>query len=317
MTTPLLIAVIALLAVAFVLWPFLRKGAAPAGLLVIPPAEDREEELNEEKRTLYRALKEIEFDYRAGHLSDDDYQALRARYEARAAQVLREVDQLEARQPKMKQREPVPTPPSRAGERRAWTWSPVGITAGAILLVIFGVTLGLGVGRYTEPDRTVVPPGSRLPVPIEGETPPAGMSARTGDNAPRRPVPPEMLAGMLQAARTSLFEGRYQEAIAAYQAVLKRDPKNVDALTHLALVVAIGGHTDPALESLDKALAIDPDYTPAYLYRGQILYEVKKDYQGAIAAWEKFVALIPPGEDRARVTRMIQEAKERLAKPQR
>src|SRR4029450_12863456 len=33
----------------------------------------------------------------------------------------------------------------------------------------------------------------------------------------------------------------YGEAIAAYQAVLKRDPKNVDAMTHLALIVAIGG----------------------------------------------------------------------------
>jgi len=299
-TTLLLIALIALPALAFILWPFLRKGTAPAGFLVIPPADAREGELNEEKRTLYRALKEIEFDYRAGHLSEEDYQAIRARYEARAAQVLKELDRLEARRPKVKQREPVPAVPSRARERRAWTRSPVAITAGAILLLLFGITVGLGVARYTQPDRTTVPPGSRLP-----------------DSTPSRPVPPEMLAGMLQAARSSLFEGRYQEAIAAYQAVLKRDPKNVDALTHLALIVAIGGHTDPALESLDKALAIDSNYPPAYLYRGQILYEAKKDYRGAIAAWEKFVALVPQGEDRARVTQMIQEAKARLANPQR
>jgi len=32
-----------------------------------------------------------------------------------------------------------------------------------------------------------------------------------------------MLQGMLSAARTSLFAGRYGEAIAAYQAILKRD----------------------------------------------------------------------------------------------
>src|SRR5256886_13264130 len=70
---------------------------------------------------------------------------------------------------------------------------------------------------------------------------------------------------MLQAARASLFEGRYGEAIAAYQAVLKRDPKNVDALTHLGLIVAIGGHADTALETLDRALAIDPTYPPALL----------------------------------------------------
>ena len=125
-------------------------------------------------------------------------------------------------------------------------------------------------------------------------------------------VPPEVLQGMLQAARSSLGAGRYGEAIAAYQAVLKRDPKNVDAMTHLALIVAIGGgpeHADRALETFDKALAIDPSYLPALLYRGQVLYEVKKDVGGAIRSWEKFMALAPPGEDRDRVAKMIADAR--------
>ena len=64
---------------------------------------------------------------------------------------------------------------------------------------------------------------------------------------PGKPIPAEMLAGMLNAARASLREGRYSEAIAAYQAVLKRDPRNVDATTHLGLIVAIGGHADASL----------------------------------------------------------------------
>jgi cytochrome c-type biogenesis protein CcmH/NrfG len=123
-----------------------------------------------------------------------------------------------------------------------------------------------------------------------------------------------MLQGMLQAARGSLFEGRYSEAIAAYQAVLKRDPKNVDAMTHLGLIVALGGHVDQALETIDRALAIDPAYPPALLYRGQILLESRRDPQAAIASWERFVAVVPPGEDRDRVARMIEEAKRRPAR---
>jgi cytochrome c-type biogenesis protein CcmH/NrfG len=122
------------------------------------------------------------------------------------------------------------------------------------------------------------------------------------------------MQGMLEAARASLFEGRYGEAIAAYQAVLKRDPKNVDAMTHLALIVAIGGHADSALETLDKALAIDPNYLPALLYRGQVLYESKKDVSGAVRSWEKFLAIAPPGEDRDRVVKMIADAKSQPAK---
>jgi tetratricopeptide (TPR) repeat protein len=117
------------------------------------------------------------------------------------------------------------------------------------------------------------------------------------------------MRGMLQAARGSLSEGRYSEAIAAYQAVLKRDPKNVDAMTHLGLIVAIGGHADSALETFDKALAIDPDYPPALLYRGQVLYEAKKDVDGAVRAWERFVEVAPTAEDRARVQKLIAEAK--------
>ncbi len=316
MTTLLFVAVIALPALAFILWPFLRKGTAGAGLLVVPSADDRDEELNEEKRALYRALKEIEFDYQAGHLSEDDYRALRGPCEARAAQVLKELDQIEASHPTAKQRQPALTAPSPTRAPRPWTRSALRLTVGGVLLLVFGVMVGLGVARYTEPDRTAVPPGSRLPVPIEGQMPPSGMPP-AGEGSPSRPVPPEMLAGMLRAARASLLAGRYQEAIAAYQAALKRDPKNVDALTHLALIVAIGGHSDAALEALAKALAIDPNYPPGHLYRGQILYEVKKDYRGAIQAWEKFVALVPQGEDRARVALMIQEAKGRLLTPQR
>src|SRR5713226_7246806 len=121
-------------------------------------------------------------------------------------------------------------------------------------------------------------------------------------------IPPEMLARMLRGARQNLTEGRYPDAIAAYHAVLRRDGKNVDAMTHLALIVAMGGHADAALETFDKALKINPDYTPALLYRGQVLYELKRDYAGAIKAWQRFMALAPPGEDRDRVTALIRDA---------
>jgi hypothetical protein len=40
-----------------------------------------------------------------------------------------------------------------------------------------------------------------------------------------------------------------------------------------------------------------------------VLYEVKKDVNGAVRSWEKFVALSPPGEDRSRVLTMIEEAR--------
>jgi tetratricopeptide (TPR) repeat protein len=181
-----------------------------------------------------------------------------------------------------------------------------------VVLVVFGVIIGINANRFTEPDQTMTPPGSRLPVPGPGPSADAGASPVGPPNMrlePGKPIPPEILAGMLNAARQSLFDGNYQQAIAAYQAVLKRDAKNVDALTHLGLIVAIGGHADSALETIDKALAIDPKYPPAYLYRGQVLFEQKQDYAGAVKSWQQFLALVPRGEDHDRVAALLETAK--------
>jgi len=189
------------------------------------------------------------------------------------------------------------------------------MVAGGLALLALGIALGSGVSRYAKPDDTMVPPGSRIPVPTLPDPGPLLPGAPGTGAASMKSIPPEILARMLEAARQSLSEGRYQEAIAAYQAVLKRDPKNVDAMTHLALIVAIGGHADAALETFDKALSFDPKYAPALLYKGQVLYEVKQDYPGAVKVWERYLALGPTGEDRQRVVALIQEAKSKAPRP--
>lgn len=293
--------VIAIPAMAFTLWPLLRGGRT---MLALPP--DPRERLLEDKHRILSALRELGFEHDAGHVSDEDYAELQARYEAEAAVILGELDRFSVKE----QPAPAPAPPS-APRRPVWR-HPVAVAAGALGLLLFGVALGAGVVRNTAPDPTAgqPAPGSR---PLADAGAP-GMPGPVMGGGPRV-VTPEILQGMLQAARTSLFAGRYTEAIAAYQAILKRDPKNVDALTHMGLIVAIGGHADSALETFDKALALDPNYGPALLYRGQVLDEVKHDVPAAIRSWEKFVAVTPAGEDRDRVAQMIAEAKARADKP--
>lgn len=288
-------------ALVFALWPLLARRPGAGTFLPVPP--DAREQLTERKRQALRALRELMFEHDAGHVSDDDYAELRARYEAEAAEVLAELDRLGA-PPAPAARQVEPSPPA-AAPARGWR-HPVAIAVGAVALVVFGIGLGVGIVRYTEPDATA---SMAVPGPL-ASLPPASGGEDGGQGAPR-PVPPAMLQGMLQAARSSLFEGRYGEAIAAYQAVLKRDPRNVDAMTHLGLIVALGGHTDAALETFDRALGIDPGYAPALLYRGQVLYENRRDVPGAIASWEKYLAVAPPGEDRQRVEKLIAEARAR------
>lgn len=300
------IAAIALPALAIALWPLLRGGSG--GTTASPAAPpDRRLELSEEKASAYRALKELAFDHEAGSLSDDDFQALRDRYEGRAADLLTKLDALGG----------VATPPAAeraTPARHAWTRSPAAIAVGGMALLALGITLGVGLSWYSAPDPTAVPAGSGMSMPgMSGPMlPDAGplLPGAPGTGAAAgKPIPPEIMARMLQAARESLNAGRYPEAIAAYQAVLKRDEKNVDAMTHLAVIVAMGGHADAAIESFDKALKIDPKYTPALMYKGQVLYEIKQDYAGAIKAWERFVSLTPVGEDRRRIAVLIEEAR--------
>ncbi|HET7874368.1 MAG TPA: tetratricopeptide repeat protein, partial [Methylomirabilota bacterium] len=206
-------------------------------------------------------------------------------------------------------------PAPRPGERerrtpgapasKGWTRHPATLVAGALGLLVFGVVLGAGVSRFSEQSEPMAPPAGGRPA----SSPPAAVPGPMAGAEPGKPLPAEVLRGMLGAARQSLTEGRYSEAIAAYQAVLKRDPKNVDALTHLGLIVAIGGHADAALETFDKALAIDPRYAPAHLYRGEVLYEVKQDYPGAVRAWERYLELEPSGPERNRIVALVKEAR--------
>ena len=304
-----LIAAIVVPALAIVLWPLLGGRAAGAVSSPARASDDRRLELEEEKSALYRALRELEFDHDAGHLSDPDFQSLRERYESRAGALITELDGLGTvihGGPEMAPVLPQPRTTALRTTRASWTRHPATFAAGAVVLVVFGAIIGVNAGRFTERDETFTPPGARIPVPGPPPSPVGPPMARL---EPGTPIPPEMLAGMLQAARQSLIEGRYQEAIAAYQAVLKRDERNVDAMTHLGLIVAVGGHADYAHETFDKALKIDPKYAPAYLYRGQVLYEQKQDYAGAVAAWERFMALVPKGEDRDRVAELLVRAR--------
>src|SRR6266850_2482247 len=212
-------------AAAFTFWPFVRRRDRPAPLLPLPP--DEREQLTEAKGVALAALRELDFEHAAGHVSDADFADLRARYEAEAATILTELDRLGAVAPapaRVETREP---------RRSPWR-HPIALGAIALLLVAFGIAVGAGIVRYTEPDPMAgqPSPGSR-PLAVLPRDAPGGSEAPSASNAPAipsgQPIPPEMLRGMLQAARSSLAQGRYNEAIAAYQAVLKRDPNNVDA----------------------------------------------------------------------------------------
>ena len=181
------IALVTLPALALVLWPLIRRTqpvlAAPAAAIGETPLA-----LLEEKAAAYRALKELAFDYEAGHLSEDDYAALRQRYESRAAELLAALDALgpataETSPP------PEPTPARAAPAPTGLTRHPVALGAGAVIILVFGVVVGLNVGRFTESPPSMTPSGGR---PLGADSPGGGgpVGPPPWRSSPARPCRP-------------------------------------------------------------------------------------------------------------------------------
>ena len=196
------IALVVVPALAFVLWPLLTgRGEGNAARGIAPG--DAALELGEEKTSVYRALRELAFDHEAGHLSDDDYAALRARYESRAAEILGALDALGPHPPRPTPAAPVaPAPPAGRGLLR----HPAALVGGALVLVVFGVVIGLNAGRFTAPDQTVIPPGSRIPVPAMTEPGPDDAARgrhRAGQADPARDAGRDAARGAREPGRRS------------------------------------------------------------------------------------------------------------------
>ncbi len=87
---------IAMLVVAFVAAPFfLLTGRSPEAESKRADPSQALAELLAEKETIYAAIQELDFDLKSGKLSPEDHEALRQRYEAAAAAVLRRIDEIQ------------------------------------------------------------------------------------------------------------------------------------------------------------------------------------------------------------------------------
>ena len=84
--------------------------------------------------------------------------------------------------------------------------------------------------------------------------------------------------------------GRLPEAERCYQEVLRSDPANADVLHLLGVVAAQVGKTGLAVEMIDKALSIKPDYAEALCSRGNALQELRR-YEEAIASYDRALSI--------------------------
>lgn len=82
--------ILAALTFAFIAYPFFKPRLRP----VDSATDDKLRELHSNRDTTYSMLKELEFDFQSGILTEEDYQELEERYKQKAVVTLKTLDTL-------------------------------------------------------------------------------------------------------------------------------------------------------------------------------------------------------------------------------
>ncbi|MBE9536232.1 MAG: tetratricopeptide repeat protein [Proteobacteria bacterium] len=114
---------------------------------------------------------------------------------------------------------------------------------------------------------------------------------------------------MLSALGDAYFEAqRYLDAIKEYDKVVEINPQNADCLNDRALALFYTGQHDAALDSVEKAIAVDAVYNHAWLTKGFILMSLKR-YDEAQPVLEKVQELDPLGSLGAEAENFLNQIK--------
>ena len=258
--------------------------------------------IGEIKRQLEAAAESIEAldaDLAAGRLRIDEHAQRRPEHEREAGRLF-----VNLRRAQRESREGrIEPPPARSNSQQGWLRSPLAMVAATALLLVVGIGGGIAVGRWL--GETGMPASTPRP-------PSAGIGLKALPQLADRENAP--IPAQLQMAHEALDQGRLDEARRVYQRVLARDPRNVEAITHIGSVLYREGRVDDALKNIEEALRIDPAYIHAHWDRTQYLFYGKQDFPAAVKAAEAFLKVVPEGPDADNVRKLMAEAREQGVK---
>jgi cytochrome c-type biogenesis protein CcmH len=229
-------------------------------------------------------LTELEFDFQSGKLSKADYSALRSEVEGKQALVLQQLSSLA---PEPAVRAPAKIASTRRQERPGRTrfrrWQ---LATGGAFLLLFGLALGVFLTQSLRPRTSEQ--DSMTGDFLTGTTP--------GNTATR---------AALEEGKRAFAKQEFPKAIEAFKKVLEIDPNQPEAHSYMGMILIQAGHADGAMMAFDRALAQAPKYPMALWGKGMILYREKKDYDGARVVLQQLLQLIPPGEDKSEIEKIV------------
>ena len=158
------------------------------------------------------------------------------------------------------------------------------LTIASILTVVAPTVIaaiaGFAIGRTTAPS-------TKPPRPSIGAV---ATSATTVAKSPTAAT--TTTDALLQSALALHAAGKLDQASAAYNEVLAKDPKNKYAFYNLGQIAQSSGKLDEAITQYKQSLAQDPNYFPA-LYNVGLAYAAKGDHPTAIDSLRKALVIQP------------------------
>ena len=257
-------AILVVIALLFLLWPFRRHSSAKADL--------SRQQLNS---AIYRdQFAELERDRTEGILSQADHDQARAELQRR----LLEDSQV-------------------GSEAQAATATP-----SRVIPVVLGLVLPLGAillylvlgnPAALNPAAASSPHGQQLSQQdIEGMV--AGFAAKLEKE-------PENYQGWAMLARSYKSMGRFPDAIRAYERTGPMLETSADLLVDYAdTMAAANGFDKKVMATIERALKLDAQQPQALWLRGTAAFEAKQ-YARAIADWETLLKLFPADSEEANV----------------
>jgi tetratricopeptide (TPR) repeat protein len=203
--------------------------------------------LEEEREFLLRSLEDLEREYAAGDVDDSDFEELKDDYTARAAAVIRAIEDRAEAVKSLR--------PQRNWQRTALGLFLVGVMAVGASWAVFRNAGTRAPGQGLTGD--IRQDSSNLILQAQGLTGQAQASLQAGDSA--------------KALK------QFESAVQSYDKALEISPENVEAMTYRGWVLhTIALSSEPSVaaeldrqarEYLDEAIAIDPLYSDARVFR--------------------------------------------------
>lgn len=244
--------------------------------------------LEEERDFLLRSLRDLERERAAGDVDEGDYDALKDDYTARAAAVIRALDDHVASATSLR-------------ARRDWRRT-------AVALVVVGV-VALGAGWVVFRNAGTRAPGQ-------------GLTGDARQDSANLILQAQGLTGQaqasLQAGDSRKALDQFESAIRSYDRALEISPENVQAMTYRGWVLhTIALNSEESVRAqldqqarryLDEAIATDPAYSDARVFRA-ILERNAGEFAAAKADLDAIdMRAIPPY-----MTQMVNSVREDVA----